>query len=142
MIDTVFPFVFSVFNLYPLSDNYVLHTNRLDCVLHEVSSTSAPSHCLRVCHRILWMIWFASLVTHSAFNVTTLKVLKNCELPSLSLAPRDVVASRMTGWSCTTLQVSTSVHQHQLLMKKIDDMITIRPLRSRTTNKMLSWEQL
>jgi hypothetical protein len=90
----------SIISLYPLSDNYVLH--------EECTGLRSPKSLSELCTdalcRSLPLLggqgsslppglpqdivddMVASLVQHSALNATTLRVLKNCELSSLSLA--------------------------------------------------------
>ncbi|KAG7360712.1 leucine rich repeat LRR-containing protein [Nitzschia inconspicua] len=88
----------SIVKLYPLTDNFVLH---------EETGLRSPKSLSELCTDTLCrsLPWLqrddslppglpqdvvddvvASLLKHSALNATTLRVLKNCELASLSLA--------------------------------------------------------
>jgi Leucine Rich repeat len=89
----------SIFDLYPLSDNYVLEDST-----GLRSPKSLAELCTDIMCRSLPLVgsegsslppglpqdivddMVASLVKHSALNATTLRALKNCELSSLSLA--------------------------------------------------------
>jgi hypothetical protein len=125
----------SIFNLYPLSDNYVLHqSNGLR------SPRSLAELCTDTLCRSLPLLggegaslpaglpqdivddMVASLVKHSALNVTTLKVLKNCELSSLSLAGcRGVTDEWLESLNTSSVNVNKSATDEEN-----DDLITIR----------------